>query len=61
MKNHGKGGVVLTKLLISQLLRDLEYQTCLKINVKTYHGYELIRYANDYYIIFMNIDETMRI
>ena len=52
---------VLTKLLIPQLLRVLEYQYFLLNNAKTYHVYQMIKYANYDIIIFMDIGETMRI
>ena len=44
---------ILIKLLISQLLIDLEYQTYYKCNAKTKYSHLIVKYEKNLICIFM--------
>ena len=48
-------GVILIKLLISQLLVALYFQTWFKIDAKTQFLYQVVQYTNNLILLFMNV------
>ena len=54
-KSQTNQGGILTKLLISQLLIDLEYQTLYESNAMILYFYHMVRYERTLIWIFMNI------
>ena len=53
-------GVILIKLLISQLLVSLNCQTWFKIDAKTKFLYTVVQYTNDLILLFMNVIWNIR-